>query len=889
MSASKKHPARPESFGLSLAKLTLLALGFLVGIVVVGVLGYEFYLDELYPPPPAVLRDDLEGPVAAQAQRVVIVIVDSVREDLMTNPQVMPEVARIAKQGRRGISLTQPVTMTLLSVLNLGTGRTPGIAWSVHNFQADTFPDESIFYWAHLKGMKVAFTGDAAWSQLFGKWANFDDSYQDGGMYDEVENLLARKDFNALVNARELLPSPDYQIVVVHLISTDHIAHKDGALTYVGNTKELSTYAKTAEVLDKEIGELFDRYERPGDLWLIAADHGCTDSGNHGGGDEIARRAPFVVTGAGIRSGTENVEMPMNAWAPTLAVALGLPIPRTAEVPASFELLTLNEAEKLAALDEHAARRREFIAGIAETLGAEDQFAIDDATLSNLQASQPEEALTLSNVFIGQLREHRRWLHVLGVSLGIALHFFALILLLRTRSWRDPESELLPWSLLLTTAGGWLLLVTVPLIFDHWLYSLVETLGNSTESYWKFGRACLYLGLFVGLGFVLRSLLRRLAPNHQQVALGAAVWVSFVAFVVATSQIVVKWPFGPLAETYFVLFILLAAASVVPAFVNRHRGPWALAALSIAAMIGLFIFTHDENLQLLPETGLSKTAGLVAVGLVVSLLLGKVASRETNALSRVLVGVSEVFLLGGVFVYRLWPTPEAAKVALLLLLVGSVALLLRPSLSTQSRRDHLFAVALALTHVMSSDWIALMTVPTLGLVAALSAVKLPERGWTPALIAATLGLLDIAYFYICGYRFSFTAMDVRVTFMLDQTSISMVQGFFLWILQFSGMWIILWAAAISNRLQAKDPRGVRAVFVAVIALFLVRAWGPFFAIDYQLVNHWFISHAVPMFIMTTIAFALATFWFVMTNMMFRSHLTEATEARHQSDSAARRG
>jgi len=150
-------------------------------------------------------------------------------------------------------------------------------------------------------------------------------------------------------------------------------------------------------------------------------------------------------------------------------------------------------------------------------------------------------------------------------------------------------------------------------------------------------------------------------------------------------------------------------------------------------------------------------------------------------------------------------------------------------------------------------------------------------------------VLDIAYFYICGYRFSFTAMDVRVTFMLDQTSISMVQGFFLWILQFSGMWIILWAAAISNRLQAKDPRGVRAVFVAVIALFLVRAWGPFFAIDYQLVNHWFISHAVPMFIMTTIAFALATFWFVITNLMFRSHLTEATEARHQSDSAARRG
>src|SRR5690606_28212656 len=122
-----------------------------------------------------------------------------------------------------------------------------------------------------------------------------------------------------------------------------------------------------------------------------------------------------------------------NTWAATLSAAIGLPIPRTAEAPIAFELMSFDAAEREALLTAHAARRLEFVEGIAADLGAAP------SEVDALTAEPPAQLLEHTNSFITQLREHRRWLYVLALLLGAVLHVVGLSLVMRQSS---PDARL---------------------------------------------------------------------------------------------------------------------------------------------------------------------------------------------------------------------------------------------------------------------------------------------------------------------------------------------------------------------------------------------------------------------------------------------------------------
>lgn len=289
-------------------------VGWVVGVLVllgmlgVGALGYAYHLaeEESAAPMTQAQAAQVVAPVEAKAARLVVVVVDAAREDLFGDAEVMPELAKIAKGGLRGISITQPITMTLLSVLNLGTGVTPGLGWSVQNFEADAFGDESLFYWAKAKGLGVAFVGDAAWSQLYGRWSDYNKTFPDGGLHDEVvEGGLTRKDAEALVGAREVLGDrTKYQVVVVHLVSTDKISHKRGALVR-DDAGRWTPYADVAHRIDAEIGALYRDYWAKGDVWFVTSDHGRPTGGIMGVGRTWhgVRRLCWWGRGSGVRPG----------------------------------------------------------------------------------------------------------------------------------------------------------------------------------------------------------------------------------------------------------------------------------------------------------------------------------------------------------------------------------------------------------------------------------------------------------------------------------------------------------------------------------------------------------------------------------------------------------
>lgn len=833
--------------------LTLAGLLCVAAIALEGSTGYLFFLDELYPaPPPESPSSDAVATVhPALAERLVLIVVDAGREDLFTNAEIMPELEALshAPNARRGVAITQPITMTLLSVLNLGTGRTPGVAWSVQNFEAEPFPDESLFYWAAAADMGVAFAGDAAWSQLFGAFASLDETYDDSGFYARFDGALTLKDHKTLATAKRVLAQPEqFPLVVAHFTSTDKVSHRDGA-TLRDSTGALSTYAQTGTATDAVIGELHRRHARPSDLWLITSDHGATDQGYHGGGETQARRAPFLLVGAGVAPGPP-VEIALNAWAPTLSVALGLPVPRTAEIPAAFEMLALGPDARAALMRAHAERRLGFVEGVVDVLEASPG---EMNGLGAVLERDPEAAISNSQIVLGELRSHRRWFYLLGGALGVGLLIAGFVLLM-SRTAPEPQ----PRALTAIAAVVWLGLVSLLLVWDGWLFYLFDHLSQAFEGPWEAMRALLWLLGLSGLGLLLPRVLSGRSEGMS------AAWICgvFGLAVIATSQVAIQWPYGALAEGFRALLVwgtILAAVHVLRSDDGRPW-LWAVGAVSVGGLVWLHSALDSGHMQTLDETSQSFTLALGAViagGVWAGIRLFR---REPLWGLR---GAGVAVLLGVVscaWAYRVDAMPDTARLALaglaLVLLV-----LLAGVFCRQTRRDVMGVWALGLAHVMANDWVCLATFALAGLAWVLGELRWPERRWVPLAVAALIGVLDVAFFFTLGYRYSFTSMDVHVVFMLDRDQINLAQGFLLLALQHAASWFLLWTAVIGNRLEAGDRRGLETLFAGVMMIFVIRTWGPFFALSFRADNFWFSSHAVPMFVMCLVAAAVATLTF----------------------------
>src|SRR5262249_50966095 len=80
----------------------------------------------------------------------------------------------------------------------------------------------------------------------------------------------------------------------------------------------------------------------PATLLLVTGDHGMASRGTHGG-EEEARRTPFVLRGPGVKTGIM-ADVPQTALASTLAVLLGLPMLPVSEYPPATNMLAMPAA-----------------------------------------------------------------------------------------------------------------------------------------------------------------------------------------------------------------------------------------------------------------------------------------------------------------------------------------------------------------------------------------------------------------------------------------------------------------------------------------------------------------------------------------------------------------
>lgn len=776
--------------------------GTTAGVLLIAWLGYVRFLAEPpIPPNPAPLPARVTTPLTP---RLVVAVIDSLREDAANDPEVAPTMVRMANIGASGVNITPPMTMTTMSVLNLGTGMTPAISWAIKNFDAESFEDESVFSIMKDAGHRIALMGDASWMQLFGRHAGHTFTFDDAGFYKGIHGAVAANDREALNEAERILADPRWSVVVIHVSGSDKMAHRTG-----GHLREedgsLSPYAQAVFALDRRLGELWDRFGADS-TWLILSDHGCTLKGNHGGGWDAARRAPFAWAGPGIVPASR-VEQPLNAVAPMLTALAGLRPPRTAEVAANFDLLSVSPEQRRALAAAHLAARNDFA---TRRRGA----SVDASGLEEANAAIRES-------------EDRAWLEPIGLAVGLLLQLMVIWAAARLAGVGRP------WA----PALIWMVLVWPLLIWSDWQYRAVQTLGEL---------------LYTPSVFLIRSsaLLAAVAVGGAAARWGRRLGLTWViwAFVILTcGQITLQWPWGPIPDAYRTLVIGALGVATAYAFFRGHesRRAWSIGLAGAGALYCLVHSVIPDKYARLVESGWST---LVVDALMMLLLAALImaALQERRDRRRVLLWAATGGLGIAAMIYHALSPAWLSRVVVLWAF-GVCLYAARAGLSRLEARNLLFALALSLYRALGLDHRVLVVLGLTALVWFLSSMRSgPASPLTAPTIAGLVVVGQLSYFYEVGYLFSFSALDMSVAFAATRDAINLGEGFFFLMVQALGPWVILMAAAVYNRAINDDRRTLSAILVAVPGALIIQAWGATGGFAYELDNYWYTTHAVPL-------------------------------------------
>jgi len=264
------------------------------------------------------------------ADRVVIVLVDALREDTSLDAQVMPTLQTLRTQGAWATMHSIPPTYSAPSWTTLLTGAWPDIndGQSINppdNDSVRIFTQDSIFDGAQRAGLNTAVSGYTWFEGMLAK------DGLDAGFFTEGEDDAADQD--VIAAALPWLQSGDYQLVLVHIDQVDWAGHHEGGPID-------PSWNLAASRADAMITELIAQLDLSKDTLIILADHGQIDRGGHGGQDPITMLEPFIMVGAGVVPGHYD-DIRMVDVAATIAALLGLDSPGSNQGRVLDEMLTL--------------------------------------------------------------------------------------------------------------------------------------------------------------------------------------------------------------------------------------------------------------------------------------------------------------------------------------------------------------------------------------------------------------------------------------------------------------------------------------------------------------------------------------------------------------------
>ena len=281
---------------------------------------YRSPLAALPPAPGASLGQPLTS-------RVVLVMIDALRDDTSRKPDVMPFLNQLRSQAAWATMHSQPPSWSEPGWTTICTGAWPEINDSPPiNLEYNKlwpWTQDNIFAAAKRAGLKTAVSGYDWWEKFIAP------DHRDAGFFTRGEDDAADRD--VLNAAMPLLTNNQYQLVLIHLDQVDYAGHHEGG----PRDPRWDASATRADVMLKQIAGTLD-FSR--DTLIVLSDHGQIDRGGHGGQDPITLVEPFVMVGAGVKPG-QSPDIQMVDVAPTLAALLGTNIPASSEGKPLLEML----------------------------------------------------------------------------------------------------------------------------------------------------------------------------------------------------------------------------------------------------------------------------------------------------------------------------------------------------------------------------------------------------------------------------------------------------------------------------------------------------------------------------------------------------------------------
>jgi hypothetical protein len=313
--------ARPSTwfawvaFGAGL--LTCLAVAFgaytLAGYSWAQVVDYKSpYVSPVIPPS---LRSTTPTPSAPLSKRVVLVIVDGMRDDVSRSD--MPTLETLRTYGTDVALLVPQPSLSYPNWTTILTGASQVISGVTTNFYTGRVLAPTIMDVARADGRRVAVVGPEDFAELYGvtpgptvslrPWPK--GGYLSGTLVDD---------------ALRIAKATDPQLLVMHLPDLDEAGHSFG-----GSSPQ---YKQVAGKVDADIARLVGGLQADGTTFVIVADHGHIATGGHGGWEPEVLSVPGVFSGASVTLGSANGDLAQVA--PTIAILAGLRAPAYAEATA---------------------------------------------------------------------------------------------------------------------------------------------------------------------------------------------------------------------------------------------------------------------------------------------------------------------------------------------------------------------------------------------------------------------------------------------------------------------------------------------------------------------------------------------------------------------------
>ena len=197
--------------------------------------------------------------------RLVIVIIDSLRAEVVDDH--MPALRRLASQGLRRDITTCTANFTLPCIQTLLEGRQSPFVAGLHNFTGKRGSAQSLPALFANAGLKQAMISDYTIHSLYGYLTPDSQDVEK-----KLSGYLARDEYG-LREASARLDDPDMDVVYVHIVGTDKVAHHK----LPGHPQYIAHF----EAVDVALEELTSKLSPERDHIIITGDHGHNASGHH--------------------------------------------------------------------------------------------------------------------------------------------------------------------------------------------------------------------------------------------------------------------------------------------------------------------------------------------------------------------------------------------------------------------------------------------------------------------------------------------------------------------------------------------------------------------------------------------------------------------------------